>query len=394
MTQNTLEEIKEYLKTVEEEQKILEDKERQLEIKTTPAPAKEEKESKGKEKETAEEKPAVRDRPTETKIFTAEKIDVATELLQKTEDVLRRYSPAFIGQNLEKSKLMLTMLETKSLALPYNTDFEIRGKIGNNVQNFKKLVVDTENTKRKIDEKKLLENFIHKLDKALRRYTKQQISKDPEKAKYVYNILLKEREELPEGNPTFEKIVEKRMVEFEKRIYSISEGEKSKKDFEILHFKINEFLSRSESENFEELIKEYQNLIEHYKRIEDKLEPSMQTHIKSSLYKCKKKIEDLKKFSKKIKFQKNISQERKRKEEYMGIRTFWREYLRDLRHFNDSINIANSSQYFKLYEKYNKFSESFYNLIKKDVLSKEEAINTNQLLEETEQKLEQLRQQI
>lgn len=318
----------------------------------------------------------------------------AQELLHQTEDVVKRYSPAFVEQNLDQSKLALSFLEKAAARLPYSIDFETRGRIERNLEVMRELVSKAEQTVQKREYKEVLEEYLLELDKALRRYTRQQIAKDPERAQYDYNLLLERRKELPEGNPTYEMIVSKRLLEFERRILSVVEGERTQEVAETLDDRMRQFLSQADKKDYDTLHSEYQDLVSHYKVIEDKLDKNELAKTKNQLYRCKEKLVQSRTKYQDERQRKRRESEEKQKEEYLGVRTFWKEYLKDLRVFTETVNAASPAQYFSLYEKYQSLLEMFYNLIRNDMISKEEAQQATQILEFVERRLEALRQSI
>jgi hypothetical protein len=318
----------------------------------------------------------------------------AHEVLHQTEELVKKYSPAYVEQNLAQSKLALSFMEKAAARLPYSIDFETRGRIERNLEVMRDIVSKSEQTVQKKEHKEVLEDYLLELDKALRRYTKQQISKDPERAQYDYNLLLERKKELPEGNPTYEMVVSKRLAEFERRILSVVEGERTQEVAETLDDKIRQFLSQADKKDYDTLHKEYQDLVSHYKVIEDKLDKNELAKTKNQLYRCKEKLVQSRTKYQDERQRKRRESEEKQKEEYLGVRTFWKEYLKDLRVFTETVNAASPAQYFSLYEKYQSLLEMFYNLIRNDMISKEEAQQATQILEFVERRLEALRQSI
>lgn len=318
----------------------------------------------------------------------------AQELLHQTEDVVKKYSPAFVEQNLDQSKLALSFLEKAVARLPYSIDFETRGRIERNLEVMRELVSKSEQTIQKREYKEVLEEYLLEMDKALRRYTRQQIAKDPERAQYDYNLLFERKKELPEGNPTYEMIVSKRLSEFERRILSVVEGERTQEVAETLDDKMRQFLSQADKKDYDTLHSEYQDLVSHYNVIEDKLDKNELAKTKNQLYRCKEKLVQSRTKYQDERQRKRRESEEKQKEEYLGVRTFWKEYLRDLRVFTETVNAASPAQYFSLYEKYQSLLEMFYNLVRNDMISKEEAQQATQILEFVERRLEALRQSI
>ncbi|MBN1785975.1 MAG: hypothetical protein JW825_03145 [Candidatus Methanofastidiosa archaeon] len=393
MTENTIKSIKNYLKTVEEEQKQIESREKMLSS---------ELEGNEKPKAVLEEPPKTEPKPEvpqkdvvlEKKKEPVVEIDFAHDLLGKTDRVLRKYSAAYIAQNIENSQLMLEFLEKTSTLLSYNTEFELRGRIEKNIENFKNLVETVYKTQIKAINKKVLEEYLYDLDKALRRYSKLQIEKDPKRAQYDYNILLERKNNLPMGNPTYEMVVSKRFEEFEKRIHLVTNEIKAKKECEVIDLHIRNFLKRAEREDFDTLYKEYKMLIEEYRLLEDKLDKAEVASVKNNLFRCKERLERIKDSSQKETRKKHVVEEQKKKEEYLGIRTFWKEYINDLKLFLEGLNTATSAQYFNLYEKYSSMLEVFYNLVRNDMISKDESHQATQVLEYIEGQLESLRKGI
>lgn len=426
MAENTITNIKNYLKSVEEEQKQIEEREklllnteREVKEKASIESEDEKKASPEIEEKTAVEEPtepsepiSEKDEPSETFPETEkpaekeedteaikeerppEEVEFANDLLEKTNMVLKKYSSAYINQNIENSQLMLEFLQKTTLLLPYNTEFKLREKIEKNIENFKKLVDVVSSSKIKAQNKKILEDYLHDLDKALRRYSKLQIEKDPKRAQYDYNLLIERKKDLPEGNPTYEMVVAKRLAEFERRVKDVSNDIKAKKECEVIEHHIRNFLKMAEKESFETLYTEYKQLIEEYRMLEEKLDKNEIASVKNSLYRCKDRLEKIKSRSQKEIRKKHVQEEQKKKEEYLGIRTFWNEYVTDLRLFVESLKTARPNQYFTLYDKYSNMLEVFYNLIRNDMISKEESQQATKLLEHIEKEIEDLRRRI
>ena len=313
---------------------------------------------------------------------------------EKTEMVLKKYSSAYINQNIENSQLMLEFLQKTMMMLPYNTEFQLRESIDKNIAHYKRLVDTVSSSKAKAENKKILEDYLYDLDKALRRYSKLQIEKDNKKAQYDYNLLLERRNELPEGNPTYEMVVSKRLSEFERRIREVNTDIKAKKECEVIDLHIRNFMKKAEKGSFNELYAEYKQLIEEYRLLEEKLDKNEIVSVKNSLYRCKERLEKIKNKSQKEMRKKHVEEEQKKKEEYLGIRTFWNEYITDLRLFVESLKTANPNQYFTLYEKYTGLLEVFYNLVRNDMISKEESQQATHILEYLEAELEKMRKRI
>lgn len=320
--------------------------------------------------------------------------DIASDLFDKTELVLRKYSPAYVAQNIENAMMMLTLLEKTASMLPFNVDFELRGNIDHNISKMREIVATVDMNLRKQEDVNVLEDYLHEVDKALRRYSKQQITKNLERAQYEYNVLLQKRKSLPEGNPTYEMVVSKRLEEFESRIMSIVEINKVKRTSEELDASIKEFLRRSESEDFEILKEEYRNMLAAYRFIEEELERNKQSAIKEGLYHCKLRLQKRRKIVEQEQKQRKIVEESEKREQYRGIRTFWREYVNDLRMFNDTVTVASPSQYFTLYERYNKLLALYSNLASNELITPEESRQADDILSTVERKLEVLRQNI
>ncbi|MHC1598700.1 MAG: hypothetical protein ACXQS3_00480 [Candidatus Methanofastidiosia archaeon] len=399
MSEEVEQDIKEYIRILKEEQDLIEKKEKMLE--STEQLSKEEPSAiqtmeSPNEKETHNlEESAMQD--TEEVIAQEDIVilkptkDIAQDLFEKTEQVLRKYSLAYISQNIENSQLMLLLLEKTASILPFNTDFEIRGNIEHNISSFRELIDSVQENYKKQNEKTLLEGFLTELDKNLRRYTRPQIEKDPERAQYDYNVLIEKKKSLPKGNPTYEMVVTKRLEEFENRILSVIKVHKAKEEHELLEKRIGEFLKHSKSKDFEILYHEYRAIVETYNSIKDNLEKSTLTSLKNNLYLCKEKMDKLKNESKRAIRKQYDTEEKKKKDEYFGIRTFWKEYLNDLRLFTENVNTASPPQYFLLYEKYSSLLNTFYSLVRNDMISKEESQQATQILEYVEHKLDTLR---
>jgi hypothetical protein len=416
MPKESIHEIKAYLREVEAEQQLIEQREKQFELGADQTPAREEPpepiipepslevEAQQLERLAALEPDAsdaleeslgllpAEPEPQEAPSKPAEPaFDIASDLLEKTELVLRKYSPAFVEQNLETTSLMLTFLQKTALMLPFDTEFAVRGKIEHNIEVLASLFEQTKLTVIKHDERQQLEGFMSELDKALRRYSKQQIAKDPERAQYDYNVLLEARKGLPEGNPTFEMVVAKRMEEFERRINSILDEGKAQKELDVFTARIKSFLKNAESQDLEKLDSEYKLLVDQFKSIEHRLDKSTHSSAKNNLYRCKEKLDAIKSHTKEEIRNRYHVDEEKRKEEYLGMRTFWKSYLRDLRVYTQTVDAAPPSQYFSLYTKYQSMLETFYNLVRKDMITKEEVQQATQILEYVEGRLERLR---
>ncbi|HPR41551.1 MAG TPA: hypothetical protein PK718_03270 [Candidatus Methanofastidiosa archaeon] len=407
MTEKTINNIRNYLKSVEEEQKQIEEREKLL-TKVDEKPDAEEpaaSKTKADSEESVVPEKAVEEtvepgenvessQPVEEEEKMPDEVEFAEDLLNKTEIVLKRYSSAYINQNIENSQLMLEFLQKTFLLLPYNTEFKLREKIEGNIANFKRLVDAISSSKAKADNKKVLEDYLQDVDKALRRYSKLQIEKGHEKAQYEYNMLLERKKKLPVGNPTYEMVVSKRLSEFEKRIREVTNQINAKKECEVIELHIKNFLGRSEKSDFETLYGEYKQLIEEYRILEEKMDKNEIASVKNSLYRCKEKLEKIKSKSQKELRKKHVQEEQKKKEEYLGIRTFWNEYITDLRLFVETLKTASPNQYFTLYEKYSGMLEVFYNLVRNDMISKEESQQATHILEYLETELETLRKNI
>ena len=416
MPKESIHEIKAYLREVEAEQKLIEQRERQFETGTEqivvqeepPEPSQPEKSLESEAHQLEKMAAAVEDTPDAAIEFPDPLIledvapeqppepappayDIAADLLEKTEAVLRKYSPAFMGQNLETTSLMLTFLQKTSLMLPYDTNFEVRGKIEHNIELLASHFEQTKESMIKQEERQHLEGFMAELDKALRRYSRQQIAKDPERAQYDYNVLIEARQGLPGGNPTFEMVVSKRMEEFERRINSVLEDGKAQKELDVFNARVKAFLKNAESHDLEKLDGEYLQLLDQFKLIEHRLDKATHSSAKNNLFRCKEKLEAAKAHSKQEIRMKYHVDEEKRKEEYLGLRTFWKSYLRDLRVYTQTVDAAAPSQYFSLYTKYQSMLETFYNLVRKDMITKEEVQQATQILEYVESRLEYLR---
>jgi len=418
MSEKTIDNIKNYLKTVEEEQKQIEEKEKMLsdDVVAKKDTIEEKKEILVETEDKPEEKPVeVPDKDDAIKATVEkkddnfdwsspleevrddesfDKVNFVQDLLEKTESVLKKYSVAYISQNIENSQMMLEFLEKTALLLPYNTDFELRGKIEKNIEKFSKNVFSVDNSHKKMESKKVLEEFLYDLDKALRRYSRLQIEKDSKRAQYDYNLLLERKEKLPRGNPTYEMVVTKRLGEFENRINHVTKEVNVKKECEVIELHIMNFLKRADKESFDTLYREYRQLIEEYRLLEEKLDKTEISSVKNSLYRCKEKLEKIKNRNQKETRKKHVKEEQKKKEEYLGMRTFWKEYVNDLKLFTEGLNTASSSQYFSMYDKYSNMLDVFYNLVRNDMISKEESMQATKILEYIEGELEALRQGI
>ena len=315
----------------------------------------------------------------------------AEDLLAKTEAVLRKYSPAFISQNVETTALMLTFLQKTALLLPHDTPPAIRGKIAHNIESLRATFNESRQSLKKTEERSQLEGFMMELDKALRRYSRQQIARDPERAQYDYNVLLESRKTLPEGNPTFEMVVSKRMEEFERRIAAVLDEHKAEKELERFNARVKAFLKGTEAREPEALDEEYRQLEALLKSLEHRLDKAALATARNSLYRCTEKLEKVKSQMKAEIREKYHVDEGKRKEEYLGMRTFWRAYVKDLHLFTESVDAAAPSQYFSLYSKYQSLLETFFNLVRRDMVTKEESQQATQILEYVEGRLERLR---
>ncbi len=416
MPKESIYEIKAYLLEVEAEQKLIEQRVRQFDVDTgqirvqeePPAPSKPKKSLESEAQQLEEMAAGVNGAPAaamefpdplplvdDAPLMPPEPVlpayDIAADLLEKTEAVLRKYSPAFMGQNIETTSLMLIFLQKTSLMLPFDTNFEIRGKIEHNIKQLSSLFGKTKDSLAKQEERQHLEGFMAEIDKALRRYSRQQIAKDPERAQYDYNVLIEARQGLPRGNPTFEMVVSKRIEEFERRINTVLEDGKAQKELDIFNARVKAFLKNAESQDLEKLDGEYQQLTGQFKLIEHRLDKAALSSAKNNLFRCKEKLEATKAHSKQEIRMKYHVDEEKRKEEYLGLRTFWKSYLRDLHVYTQTVDAAASSQYFSLYTKYQSMLETFYSLVRKDMITKEEVQQATQILEYVESRLEYLR---
>lgn len=461
MSQETMNKIKDYLKTLEDEEREIREKESQLEKKDAPLPQKARETPAPCEKEedavvremtlqsapsqdvpaekqitesvsTNESEPVVRahvqqqnasESPAETSFTEARRQsdndrskafetvlsskmekeeqqaylspdEVAKDLYEKTEKVLGRYSPAFVAQNIENTQMMITLLEKTSSMLPFNVDFELRGKIDRNISTLRDIVSNVDSNIRKQEEVRILEEYLQEVDKALRRFSRPQIVKNLERSQYEYNVLLQKKKTLPVGNPTYEMVVSKRLGELESRIMSVVELSKVKSYCEELDVRTREFLKNSETEDFEILKEEYRSMLSLFRQIEDDIDKNKQNAIKEGLYHCKLRLQKRRKLVEQELKQKRIVEENVRKEEYRGIRTFWREYVNDLKMFNDTVTVASPSQYFTLYERYNKLVGLYSNLTKNELISSEEVQQADGILSHIDRKLEYLRQHI
>jgi hypothetical protein len=181
------------------------------------------------------------------------------------------------------------------------------------------------------------------------------------------------------------------MEEFERRIAAVLDEHKAEKELERFNVRVKAFLKGTEAREPEALDEEYRQLEALLKSLEHRLDKAALATARNSLYRCTEKLEKVKSQMKAEIREKYHVDEGKRKEEYLGMRTFWRAYVKDLHLFTESVDAAAPSQYFSLYSKYQSLLETFFNLVRRDMVTKEESQQATQILEYVEGRLERLR---
>lgn len=293
------------------------------------------------------------------------------ELLNDIEEMNRLYDVTYITYNLDKVKSKFLQLLSERNKLLDKNPYVIE-RIDKNLQEIKKRIGRVEEKKESDEVRKGYEVFLGRLDRILREYTKKYIAANSEEVRRTYLQLLDEKDSMAEKYPQLKEVAENRIRTLRDRIDTVERGKDLKKEVLAIMKLSSEITERAKKGDLEGLVRDYKSCAARYEAIAKEVPKPVSDKVKKRLSECKRLLKSLKKRREVGERKKEERTVRTSKYEVQGIKVYWSTYMKDIEQLQKRLSRARSSHYFELYNKFNKLRDTYSNLVKRNVIPEKE----------------------